>query len=48
MSATQSEKSETDTTSNKAAVREFLRIHDGVASKDQLRAGTDVPAWYIT
>jgi hypothetical protein len=29
------------------AVRQYLRAHDEVASKEALRAGTDVPAWYI-
>ena len=33
--------------SHKTTVREYLRFHDEVASKDELRAGTDVPAWYI-
>jgi IS5 family transposase len=28
-------------------VREYLRTHDEVASKEELRAGTEVPAWYI-
>ena len=28
-------------------VRQYLRAHDEVASKKALRAGTDVPAWYI-
>jgi len=32
----------------KTTVREYLRTHGEVASKDELRAGTDVPAWYIT
>lgn len=29
-------------------VREYLRAHGEVAAKDEIRAGTDVPAWYIT
>ena len=33
--------------SHKATVREYLQTHDEVASKADLRAGTDVPAWYI-
>jgi hypothetical protein len=33
--------------SHKTAVREYLRTHGEVASKEQLRAGTDVPTWYI-
>jgi len=32
----------------KRTVRQYLRTHGEVASKDELRAGTDVPAWYIT
>jgi hypothetical protein len=35
------------TEAHKAAVREYLRTHGEVASKEALRAGTDVPAWYI-
>ena len=34
------------TTSNKTTVREFLRTHGEVTSKEQLRASTDVPGWY--
>jgi len=48
MSTTRSDSSENTTESHKAAVREYLRSHDEVASKQDLRAGTDVPAWYIT
>jgi len=33
--------------SHKTTVREFLRENSEVASKDEIRAGTDVPAWYI-
>ena len=47
MSTTKYDTSENTTTSHKTAVREFLRTHGEVASKDQLRAGTEVPAWYI-
>lgn len=47
MSTTRSDTSENTATSHKIAVREFLRTHGEVASKDQLRAGTEVPAWYI-
>ncbi|WP_246988345.1 transposase [Halorientalis marina] len=32
----------------KRTVRKYLREHGEVASKGELRAGTDVPAWYIT
>ena len=31
----------------KRSVRAYLLAHDEVASKTDLRAGTDVPAWYI-
>ena len=47
MSNTRSDTSESTTTPHKVAVREFLRTHGEVASKDQLCAGTEVPAWYI-
>ena len=47
MTTTQSDTSENTIDSHKATVREFLRAHDEVASKEALRAGTDVPAWYI-
>lgn len=30
------------------SVRECLPAHGVVASKEKLRAGIDVPAWYIT
>ena len=33
--------------SHKTTVRMYLRTHDEVASKEDLRAGTSVPAWYI-
>jgi len=42
-----SDTSKNTAASHKATVRQFLRAHDEVASKDKLRAGTDVPAWYI-
>jgi hypothetical protein len=48
MSSTRSDTGENTTTSHKTAVREYLRTHDEVAPKEDLRAGTDVPAWYIT
>jgi len=44
---TQSDTGENATDSNKTAVREFLRTHDEVASKEAILAGTDVPAWFI-
>jgi len=47
MCSTRSDMNENTTTTHKTAVREFLRTHDEVASKEQLRAGTSVPAWYI-
>lgn len=41
-----------DTTENTAspyetAVRECLRTHDEVASREYLYTGTDVSAWYV-
>jgi IS5 family transposase len=48
MSNTESDSSQNTVDSNKSAVREYLRSHGEVASKEGLRAGTDVPAWYIT
>jgi hypothetical protein len=47
MSNTRSDTSQNTVDSHKTAVREYLRTHGEVASKDELRAGTDVPAWYI-
>jgi len=44
----QSDKRNNPTTAYKRTVREYLRTHGEVASKEELRAGTDVPAWYIT
>ena len=48
MSTTESDSSENTVESHKIAVREYLRSNGEVVSKDELRAGTDVPAWYIT
>jgi len=48
MSSTESDTGQNPVESHKTAVREYLRTHGDVASKDELRAGTDVPAWYIT
>jgi len=48
MSNTESDSSKNTVDSHKITVREYLRSHGEVASKDELRAGTDVPAWYIT
>src|SRR6056297_1937783 len=48
MSSTRSDSSENTAESHKIAVREYLRNHGEVASKQDLRAGTDVPAWYIS
>lgn len=48
MSTTESDTEQNTVDSHKAAVREYLRTRGEVASKDELRAGTDVPAWYIT
>ncbi|WP_114579566.1 transposase [Saliphagus sp. LR7] len=47
MSTTRSDVSKNTTPTHKIAVRELLRTHGEVASKEQLRAGTSVPAWYI-
>jgi hypothetical protein len=48
MSTTESDTSQDTVESHKIAVREYLLAHGEVASKDELRAGTSVPAWYIT
>jgi hypothetical protein len=48
MPSTRSDSIENTADSHKTAVREYLRSHGEVASKQELRAGTDVPAWYIT
>jgi hypothetical protein len=47
MSNTRSVMSEHTTTSHKTAVREFLTTDGEVASKEQLRACTELPAWDI-
>ena len=47
MCTTRSDVRKNTTTTHKTAVREFLRTHGEVVSKEQLRAGTEVPAWYI-
>jgi hypothetical protein len=47
MATTQSDTRNEDKRSHKTTVREFLRENGEVASKDEIRAGTDVPAWYI-
>ena len=43
-----SDTSENTVESHKNTVRAFLQTHGEVVSKKALRAGTDVPAWYIT
>ena len=43
-----SDTSENTAESHKNTVRAFLQTHGEVVSKEALRAGTDVPAWYIT
>jgi hypothetical protein len=48
MHPNRSDSQNNSTTAYKRSVREYLRTHDEVASKDDLCAGTDVPAWYIT
>jgi len=45
--STRSDTGETEAETHEDSVRAFLRANDEVASKGQLRAGTDVPAWYI-
>ncbi|WP_256419619.1 transposase [Halorubrum laminariae] len=47
MTPTQSDTEGDTVESHKATVRAFLRIHGEVASKKALRAGTEVPPWYI-
>jgi len=48
LSNTRSDGPDNSTEAYKRTVREYLREHGEVTSKDKLRAGTDVPAWYIT
>lgn len=48
MSNTRSDTTEQTVEAHKSAVRAFLRTHGEVASKEAIRAGTSVPAWYIT
>ena len=48
MSNTRSDTTEQTVEAHKSAVRAFLRTHGEVASKEAIRAGTGVPAWYIT
>jgi hypothetical protein len=47
MATSRSDSYDTTAYSHKTTVREYLRTHDEVASKEELRAGTSVPAWYI-
>lgn len=47
MATTRSDTSENTVTSHKTTVRGYLRTHGEVVSKNELRTGTDVPAWYI-
>jgi hypothetical protein len=47
MSSTRPDDQNNSAVAYKRTVREYLRTHDEVVSKDDLRAGTDVPAWYI-
>jgi len=44
---TRSDSGDNSSAAYKRTVREYLRANGEVASKDDLRAGTDVPAWYI-
>jgi len=48
MPTTRSDTQTDSATTHKTAVREYLRSHGEVASKDDIRAGTLVPAWYLT
>jgi IS5 family transposase len=48
VSNTRSDGTDNSTEAYKGTVREYLREHGEVVSKDELRAGTDVPAWFIT
>jgi hypothetical protein len=48
MGTNRSDSKDETTTAYKRTVRAYLLTHDEVASKAELRAGTDVPAWYIT
>ena len=47
MSNTRSDTTDDSVSTHKIAVREYLLAHGEVASKQELRAGTAVPAWYI-
>ena len=47
MNSNRSDTSNDSVWTHKIAVREYLLAHGEVASKKDLRAGTDVPAWYI-
>jgi IS5 family transposase len=47
MSKTRSDDQNNTSVAYKRTVRGYLRAHGEVASKDELRAGTSVPAWYI-
>jgi len=47
MATNRSDSQTESTTAYKRTVRAYLLTHDEVASKAELRAGTDVPAWYI-
>ena len=47
MSTTRSGTGNDTAETHETAVRRYLRAHDEVASKGELLAGTDVPAWYI-
>jgi len=47
MSTTRSDTGENEAETHEDTVRVYLRSNDEVASKEDLLAGTDVPAWYI-
>jgi len=48
MSTTRSDTGDDTAETHESTVRRYLRGQDEVASKKALRAGTSVPAWYIT
>ena len=47
MATVRSDTASNEQQSDKTTVREFPRKNGEVASKDEIRTDTDVPAWYI-
>jgi len=47
MSTTRSDTGENEAETYEDTVRVYLRSNDEVTSKEDLLAGTDVPAWYV-